>query len=105
MPRVLIQPGYTIQPKYLELKDGEQVCQTCHGTGKQVAIYGSPHFGGNTMTYCHDCDGDGKISYCAKCGRRKPNVTHVSAPWMDTLCLDCILVDSRFTLENGQTHE
>ncbi len=95
MPRVLIEPGYTIQPKYLDLAEGEQLCPDCNGRGEVVVMYGSPHAGGNRMGQCRKCHGKGKVAYCAKCGAQRHIVRHPDALWMDTLCLECIVADGR----------
>lgn len=96
MSRIEVEPGYTIAPKYIDLDEDEELCPECRGKGDTVAVYGSPHYGGNRRMTCFNCGGLGKVAYCAECKGKRHIIKHKAAPWMDDYCLDCIVKDKRF---------
>lgn len=94
--RVLVEHGFTVPDRYIELEDCEELCEKCSGTGKYRAYFGPPGGWDGRMT-CPDCDGCGKRLRCTNCGKLQNwgIISHKGASWMDTLCLDCIKKDPR----------
>lgn len=88
MARIQVEPGYTVEPRYIDIEDDERLCPSCNGTGKTVVAYGRLS---NITGTCWTCNGQGKVAFCALCHeprhiiKRAPNVA-----WMAKLCLDCI---------------
>lgn len=95
MTRILIEPGYTIEPRYLDLDEHEELCEACHGTGETTWLYSQA---GNIRGHCFDCGGDGKRLRCTSCGelQRHKKLRHEGQAWMDDLCLKDIVKDPRF---------
>ena len=97
--RILVEHGYTVPDRYIELEECEELCESCHGTGKTRQYYGPPGGWDGRMT-CFECGGAGKRLRCTACGelQRHPVLKHEGSPWADTLCLECIKKDERFKI-------
>jgi RecJ-like exonuclease len=87
--QILIEKGYTIPDRYLELDDCEVLCENCKGSGKVIEEY---RYFGNTYTECLTCGGYGKRLKCTNCGTlcNHGKLRHNDRPDFDTLCLNCI---------------
>jgi RecJ-like exonuclease len=105
MTRILIEPGYTVESRFIELDEHEELCEACRGTGETTWLYSQM---GNVRGHCFECRGDGKRLRCTNCGVLQPHMKlrHIGQPWMDDLCLDCIRADQRFPTdtEGGAPH-
>ena len=90
--KILIQPGYYVPDRYIELEDCEILCETCQGTGKTTWVYRDP--GPNQQGTCWNCGVDGKRMKCKECGELQPHgiIKHQTRPDLDGLCYNCIRI-------------
>lgn len=103
MARIQVDPGYTVEPRYIELADDELLCEDCYGRGQQVILYSQRQ---NIDGMCLRCGGAGKYRRCANCGKECPVIKHQTpAAWMDVLCIDCIVNDPRFIAKETTNNE
>ena len=102
--RVLIKPA--IPAVYLELDEGEEVCQPCHGTGEVRWLLTSRGFESTSgWRSCGNCGGEGKVRRCVKCGKIISQVAKgFIQPGIDEWCGGCEVKefhDAFFRNKNG----
>lgn len=98
--RILVEHGYIVPDKYIDLEDYELICDLCRGTGKITTVYHDP--GPNEIGNCYKCDGVGKVLKCKICGKIDLTTTHKDNAEFDGLCFDCIRAKLGFARKNSE---
>ena len=88
--KVKVKEGYEVPARFIDLEEGEELCETCKGIGEVVVGY--TRIGPHIMGTCQDCSGTGKMHRCKECGVYQSGgiIKHKDADWMDGMCLECI---------------
>ena len=92
--RIMVTPGYTVAPQYLDGGDDEMLCSDCLGRGEIRMEYGPPGVP-ERRHRCYRCAGEGKLkAACRECGKPHMMVRHKDRD-LDAFCSGCLFERAR----------